>query len=58
MDKYIFYLVGLLDLDAHSRAVDTRFDQDLFAFVPGNSKWVEEDFRRAGGLNFGDIMPL
>lgn len=51
-------LVGLLDADADSHAVDTRFDQHALALIAGNREWVQKELWRGGSLNLGHIMSL
>ena len=54
----VLNLIRLLDLDAHPSAVHTGLDEHLLVLVSGDCERVEEDLGRAGGFNFGDIMPL
>ena len=56
MNKYVFDLIGLLYFDADSNAVYARFDEDFLVLIAGDSQWVEKDFWRAGGFDFGDIV--
>ncbi len=58
MDQDVFDLIRLLYSDTDSNTVDARFDQDFLILVAGDGQWVEEDFWRAGGFDFRDIMAL
>lgn len=49
-------LVCLFDLDAHTDAVDARLDQDTLALIARNSQRVQNELRRALGLNFRDVV--
>jgi hypothetical protein len=56
MHQYMFYLICLLDLYAHTHAINTWFDEDLLVFVSRYRERVEKDFRRASGFDFGYIV--
>ena len=58
VDQDVLNLVCLLDLDADANTVDTRFYQDSFVFIAGYRKRVEKNFRRAGRLDFRNVMSL
>ena len=54
----ILYFVRLLDFDADTCTVHAGFNEHLLVLIPGDREGIEENFGRAGGFNFGDIMPL
>lgn len=58
MHQYILNLVGLLDLDAYSRAIDAGLDEDTLILVSGDSEGVQEDFGTAGGFDLGHVVAL
>ena len=56
MYKYVLDLIRLFYFDADSDTIDARLDQDFLILIAGDGQGVEEDFWRAGGFDFRDIM--
>lgn len=51
-------LVGLLDLDAYSDAVDARLDEDALVLVARNCQGRQQHLGRLRRLHLGDIVAL
>ena len=58
VDQDMLDLVGLLDLDAASYAVDAGLDEDALVLVAGNREGRQQHLGRRAGLDLGDIVPL
>jgi len=56
VDKNVFDLIGLLYPYADSHTVDTWFDKHTFILVSRDGQGIQEDFGRACGFDFWDIM--
>jgi hypothetical protein len=56
VNQNVFNLIGLLDSDADTDAVDTGFDKDTLILVARDGQGVQEDFGRGLGFDFGDIV--
>jgi hypothetical protein len=58
VDQDVFDLVGLLDLDADTDAVDAGLDKDAFIVVSRDGQGVEQGLGGCGGLDLWDVVPL
>lgn len=58
VNQNVFNLICLLYPDAHADTVDTWLNEDLFVFVSGDVQRIKQKLGRAGGFDFGDIVPL
>jgi len=56
VDQNVLDLIGLLYPYADSHTVDTRLDEHPFILITRNSKGIQEDFWRACGLNFWNVV--
>ncbi len=58
MHQNVLNLVGLLDLDANSNAVDTGLDEHPLILVPSHRQRIQDHFGGCLGLDLRDIVPL
>lgn len=58
VDQNVLNLVCLLNFDADAHAVDAWLNVDALIFISRHGEGVEDDFGRARGLNFGDVVAL
>ena len=56
VDQDVLNLIGLLDLDAYSYAVDARLNVHAFILVSRDGERVQDDFRGACSFDLGDIV--
>jgi hypothetical protein len=58
VDQDVLNLVGLLDLDADSYAVDAGLNEHALVLVAGNCQRRQQDLGRCPSLDLGDIVAL
>jgi len=58
MHQNMLNLIGLLNFDADSDAVDAWLNEDFLVVVPRYGQRVQQDLWRACRFNLGDIVSL